>query len=813
MTTRGAGGRIARRRLLTYGLVGLALVVSWVFLRDQPWQGSEGLHTLMEALAAFLAFIVGSMALVRFYSKKDNTFLIIGTGFLGTAFLDTYHAVVTSVWIKDYLPSNLVSLSPWSWSASRLFLSAVLFLSYLAWQREQRLGNAGRLNEWTIYVVAISLTLSSFLFFSVVPMPRAYYPEYVLHRPEELLPALLFSLALIGYLRHGHWRRNSFEHWLILSLITGVASQALVMPFSAQLFDIQFDAAHLLKMASYLCVLIGLFINMAMTFRRAERRADALAHRKAVLGQQVAERTEELSRSESLLKQAVHIAGLGHWRADQVSREFLDVSEEYARIFGYTVEEFMRRYRSVEQLMSVVHPEDRQRIIKEFREHRSGRVEYRIVREDGSERIVQDIFTHMPDETGASRRSFGTLQDITELREVERGLRVSKQALEESEIQFRRAAQVAHLGHWRADELKGEFTSISEEFARLHGYTVEEYLERYRKLGTDAGTIHPEDRARVGEAYDREQDVELEYRIVHRNGAVRHVREFLKVIHDASGTLVATEGTIQDITDIKEAEFELRAARDAAEAANRAKSAFLSNMSHELRTPLNAIIGYSDAIQDDVKQLLPDSSSLIADLQIISREGRHLSALITEVLELSKISAGETKVQVEYFAIEDLLKEVAATIEPMVRQRGNALEVTCPVEIGHMKSDMDKVRQVLRNLMSNAAKFTENGQIECDVRREVRDGGDVIKFQVRDNGIGMSAVQSEEVFEPFVQAETSTASGQPGAGLGLAISRELCRVLGGNIDVESKPGKGSVFTVELPAEITGDNWGRTEVSN
>jgi len=112
MTTRGASDRIAQRRLLMYGLLGLGFVVSYVFLRNDPWQSSEALHTLMEALAAFLAFIVGSMALVRFYSRKDNTFLIIGAGFLGTAFLDTYHAVVTSVWIKDFLPSNLDSLIP-----------------------------------------------------------------------------------------------------------------------------------------------------------------------------------------------------------------------------------------------------------------------------------------------------------------------------------------------------------------------------------------------------------------------------------------------------------------------------------------------------------------------------------------------------------------------------------------------------------------------------------------------------------------------------------------------------------------------------
>lgn len=810
MTTRGASDRIVQRRLLTYGLLGLAVVVSFVFLRDKPWQGSEGLHTLMEALASFLAFIVGSIALVRFQSRKDNTFLIIGAGFLGAGLLDTYHAVVTSVWIKEYLPSNLDSLIPWSWSASRLYLSAGFVLSYFAWRRSQRLGDGGRLNEWTIYVVVILLTLSSFLFFALVPLPRAYYPEYFTHRPQELLPALLFLFALICYFRKANWHRDAFEYWLILSLIIGFLGQALVMPFSARLFDFQFDFTHLLKIVSYLCVLIGLFRNMAMTFRQAELRAAALAKSKATLKREVAVRTAQLKDSEALFKQAARTARLGHWSVDDAAGSYLSVSDEYADIFGYTTDEFLKRYTDLHEDMKLVHPDDREKVERAYQENGSINVEYRIVRADGSVRNVYETAIPMLDATGRTNPYHGTLQDITALRNVERELHISKLSLEKSEASLRQAAHIARLGHWHADELKGEITTVSEEFARLHGYTVDEYMERFRKLETGAGTIHAEDRARVSDAYDRNQDVELEFRIIRRDGAVRHVHEVIKYIHDASGTVVASEGTIQDITDIKEAENRLRAAKDAAEAANHAKSSFLSNMSHELRTPLNAIIGYSDMVRDDVKRLLPDSSSLIADLQVISREGRHLSALITDVLELSKISAGEAGLQVEQFPIEDLVKEVVLNIAPIARQRGNMLDVTCPDAIGHMKSDMDKVRQVLSELMSNSAKFSENGRIEVDVRREERDGVDFIKFQVRDNGIGMSAEHAEGVFAPFIRAENSTTSGQPGTGLGLAISKELCRILGGSIDLESEPDKGSVFTVVLPAEING---GRTEVSD
>lgn len=243
---------------------------------ETEWKGSVQLHTLMEAVATFLALTVGVMALVRFYSKKDNTFLFVGTGFIGTAFLDGYHAIVTSSIFAQFLPSDLSSLIPWSWIASRLFLSISLYLSWLAWKREDRLGSVGKIPEKLVYLGSGILTLASFLFFAFVPLPRAYYPEFFLHRPEEIVPALLFLLALIGYLRQGKWRKNFFEHWLVLTLIVSFLSQAIFMSHSGQLFDFEFDIAHLLKKISYIFVLTGLTINMYILFRRAEESGERI---------------------------------------------------------------------------------------------------------------------------------------------------------------------------------------------------------------------------------------------------------------------------------------------------------------------------------------------------------------------------------------------------------------------------------------------------------------------------------------------------------------------------------------------------------
>lgn len=201
----------------SYWIVGGALAIGYAMMRGSDWQGSAQLHTLMEGIATLLALMVGVMSLVRFYSKQNNTFLFIGTGFLGTSLFDGYHAIVTSSFFAPYLPSDLPSLIPWSWVASRLFLSILLSFSWVAWTREQRLGEAGRISQRMVYLITGLLIVVSFLFFALAPLPRAYYPEFGFHRPEEFVPALFFLIALVGYLHKGKWKTDAFENWLVLA--------------------------------------------------------------------------------------------------------------------------------------------------------------------------------------------------------------------------------------------------------------------------------------------------------------------------------------------------------------------------------------------------------------------------------------------------------------------------------------------------------------------------------------------------------------------------------------------------------------------
>jgi PAS domain S-box-containing protein len=255
----------------------------------------------------------------------------------------------------------------------------------------------------------------------------------------------------------------------------------------------------------------------------------------------------------------------------------------------------------------------------------------------------------------------------------------------------------------------------------------------------------------------------------------------------------------RNITASKRAEEELLRAKDAAEAASLSKSQFLANMSHELRTPLNAIIGYSEILQDQARESGQDDA--IADLEKIHAAGRHLQSLIDHILDLSKIEAGKMELLLETFDVAQLVGEVTTTLQKLVEQNGNTLQVHCGAEVGYMRADMTKVRQVLFNLLSNAGKFTENGAVRVETMR-VSDGGrDRICIAVHDTGIGMTEAQIARLFEDFTQVDASTTRKYGGTGLGLAISRRFCEMMGGSIDVDSELGRGSTFRIELPAKV------------
>ena len=393
-------------------------------------------------------------------------------------------------------------------------------------------------------------------------------------------------------------------------------------------------------------------------------------------------------------------------------------------------------------------------------------------------------------------RLFRTLEaEIRERRAVEAGLRRSDERF--------RAAIAAIQGVLWTNSADGRMHGEQPGWGALTGQS----FEAYQGFGW-AEAIHPEDAAPTvaawNEAVAARRTFVFEHRVRRRDGryanfAVRAV----PIVEEGTGEIREWVGVHTDITEQRQAEARLEASREAAEAANRAKSQFIANMSHELRTPLSAVIGYSGMVAEEIEDL--GQPALVEDVRKIEANARHLLGLINDVLDLSKIEAGRMTVTTETFAVAAMIEDVLAAATPLAAKKGNRLKIDLGPDLGTMRSDEVKIRQCLLNLIGNAAKFTESGAVTLSARR-VRDGqDDWLCFSVEDTGIGMTPEQLKRLFQRFVQADDSTTRQFGGTGLGLSITRAFCRKLGGDVTVDSRHGEGSTFTISLPAVLEPDS--------
>jgi PAS domain S-box-containing protein len=514
----------------------------------------------------------------------------------------------------------------------------------------------------------------------------------------------------------------------------------------------------------------------------------------------------------------------------------LYVSPQIETLLGFTQKEWLEDpvlwYRQL-------HPDDRVRWHSEFGltclTGKSFCSEYRFLSRNGSVVWIHGEAQVIRDELGNPIYLQGIAFDITARKQAEQELRRSREFLEEEvsrrtaelaesnralrteiaeraraefalrdrEARLRSIVESAVDGIILIDE-RGAIEAFNPAAERIFGYSFEEVCGRNVKMLMPGPYRDEHDsylQAYVRTGIPKVIGIGRDALGLRKNGETFPLE--LAVSETPTGEGRKFTGIVRDVTERKRVEDEVRLINDEmarahmqAVEANRTKSTFLANMSHELRTPLNAIIGYSELLQELAERDgRPDA---LPDLAKINKAGKHLLALINDILDISKIEAGRMELSLERLIVSDLIQEVRATIEPLVAANGNSFEIICADSLMVISNDITRLRQCLLNLLSNACKFTRNGLIRLVLERHQSAGGDWVVFRVCDTGIGMTPEEMCKLFQPFTQADASTTRRYGGTGLGLAITRKIAQLMGGDVTVESTSGRGSTFSLRVP---------------
>ncbi|VAW68022.1 sensory box histidine kinase/response regulator [hydrothermal vent metagenome] len=636
-----------QQRNKAYLITGFALLLIYLLMYGSDWHGSPELHTIMESVATILAIFVGTLALILYYSHGGKQFLIFGAGFIGVAFLDGYHALVTSQAFKDDFSSSWSILTSWSWLASRLFLSIIILSAYIIVEKNLDKKHPELLSPTSIYTLTAFATICSFLFFLLVPLPSGMIENSFIQRPAELLPALFFLFSLIGYYRLGNWKHDKFEHWLLIAIIVNLITQAFFISNSANLFDARFDAAHLLKKMAYICVLTGLFISVFKAFKQVK--AEARVRKKAQI--------------------------------------LLEASEIRNRTLVNSL---------IDGLITI---NDR-----------------------------------------------GIIENINNA--------------------------ACNLFCYSKLELLGKNIKILMPEPNHRKY--DQYLKKYRKLNIDR----------------------IVGKIIKTTGLKKDSTTFpidLSVSEMTIGGIKKFSGIIRDDTERHNNEKYIIAAKNQAEILAQEKSNFLATMSHEIRTPMNGVIGMAELLQDTH---LNTKQEDIVDTILYS--GHALVNLINDILEISKIEAGKIELDYTTFDLERLIYDVIKLLS--IKENEKDIELiffyhsNCPQ---YVTGDGGRIRQVLLNLIGNAIKFTDKGQVVIRVSCLDEEHKNNLKFEIIDSGIGIDKKTKRKLFKSFTQANGETSRKYGGTGLGLSICKELINLMQGKLDVTSSPGEGSTFWFNL----------------
>ena len=886
-----------RKLSLTISLFVL-LVLLRLLIDITNWEPQQNLNIAWVIVTSGLAIFSGTLSLVRFYTRKDAVYLFIGIGYLGAGLFDSYQLLSVDQLISQIDIQGTAASIDINWHISSIFLSIFLAGSWLVWFRGQGLGSIQR----RFLLVATAVLFVNIIYFAIISGLPEFNLEFNLY-VAVAVAATFFLLALLGYLQKNLYQNDIFENWLIAALVLMYGSQSLFMVFAEVPGDAMFVWSLALKSIGYLCVLIGLLINMVQIFRAAEVMAEEQIIFNEALQREVTERIrieaaeyEQRELAEALREVGIALSSVLEFKPlldlllDQIARVMPYDTANVMLVHGEEIEMsvnsgynqdqqpgvpekfFISRMPSLQRMLETEEPvivpdtrKDAAWVNAEDSPHvRSwagapivvnGEViaflalnnsEALFYRPQDAERLLAfaaqaavafqnaNLFeeaSRRADELGNLNKIGQAISSSLDLEEIlniitqstVRLLGVEAASLvlldpEENDLMFASASgEAAEFVYGQRLEIgqgiigwavsNGESVLVPDtlqdgrhfsDFDQKSGFFARSIL--CIPLITKGQTIGAIEAINKKEGPFDQDDLKLLTRLVQPAAtAIENAQLFAKA------QLEISERTkIQKALDaerellarrVDERTADLSAANAELARAARLKDEFLASMSHELRTPLNAVLGISEALQEEVYGALNDNQK--SSLHSIEESGRHLLALINDILDLSKIEAGKLELDLLPIGLETVCQASLRIIKQNAHKKRLTIHSSFDSIVSTIQADERRVKQILVNLLSNAVKFTpEGGKIGLDVVGDEAAG--FARITVWDTGIGISEEGMTRLFEPFEQLDSRLAREFSGTGLGLSLVQRMMELHGGTVSVESTLGEGSRFTVAFP---------------
>jgi PAS domain S-box-containing protein len=755
-----------RKRGAVYAFTALILVLAYLPLVPSGWQSTDQVHTLLEALATLLAFLAALAALIRYFSRRSETFLFLSAAFVGAALLDGYHAVVSSAYVSHQLASNpalfpsaIATRWTWSWLLARLVFAFLICQSVLLAGDRPTLPIDGDTRHRRVLLVVSLLALLGCLALLYAPLPPYWTPAGRLARPLELLPFAVFLLALAGALRKGHWARDDFQHWLVLALILSVFVHAPYMVSSRHLADGSFDLAHLLKIASYACVLTGLVLSMLALFRQAD-----------ASGQVMARANEALRRSQTKLAEAQRLAHIGSWEWDLLTDE-VTWSDEMYRVYGYEPGAMTVRLGT---FVEFVHPEDRAMVEasigRSMNDHQPFEFFHRIVRPDGEVRLLQGRGATVVGPDGKVVRMWGTGQDITEQRRAEEALRAS-------EKHFRAVSESAVEAIISTDD-RGIIIFWNKAAEAMFGYSEAEVR------GQSVAHLMPErfreDHRRAIEQVRGGGETRVIRHTLQVSGLNQDGREFPIELSLSSWDLHGDRyytAMVRDVTWRKRAESELAEASRRLADSREAERLHLAQDLHD--GPLQDLYGVRlHLIELSKGKMTKELTPSAADAGTALAEPQDLLRRIIDQLRS---------------ICHELRPPALAPFGLEVAIRSHAERFRAAHPCMHLDLDLDPDKQRLPD-RSRLALYRIYQQALENIARHAGADHVYVRLSLSEDRVTLSIRDDGQGFVVPGQWLMLARRGK----LGLLGASERAEAIGGRLEVESEPGEGTLISVTAP---------------